>query len=61
MAEFFIDIEPNGDVTVDGGDHTGPECEKLTEAIEQALGVVTAKKFKQEYHRPKPVLRKVGA
>lgn len=61
MPEFFIDIEPNGDVTIDGGDHVGPDCETLTKDLEEALGQVTERKKKAEYNRPRQVQRKVNA
>ena len=55
--EIIIDIAANGDVTVDGGDSLGPECERLTAGIEAALGVVEKKVRKPSYNRPTPVLR----
>lgn len=59
--EIIIDIAPNGDVRIEGKNFTGPECETVTAAIEAALGTVTSKKHKAEYHRQPQVKRKADA
>lgn len=56
--EIIIDIEPNGDVHIEGKNFTGPECEKVTAAIEEALGSVTSKRHKPEFHRQPEVRKK---
>lgn len=59
---FDIDISADGnDIVVEGVGLVGPECEKLTAAIQDELGRVTKTVKKPEYHRTKPVLRKAGA
>lgn len=58
--EFVIDIDQQGNVTIDGKNFEGGECQKLSKEIEQALGVVTAVKLKPEFHRAVPVGRKAG-
>lgn len=59
--EIIIDIAENGDVRIEGKNFTGPECEKVTAAIEEALGTVTSKRHKPEFHRQPEVKRKAGA
>jgi hypothetical protein len=46
MQEIIIDISPTGDIKLEGNNIEGPDCKKLTEGIEEALGVVTASKKK---------------
>lgn len=52
--EIIIDIDANGDVTVEGRGIEGPECMKLTKEIEAALGTVTQVTKKPEFHRTVP-------
>lgn len=55
MQEIIIDISPTGDVNVEGKNIDGPDCKKLTEGIETALGTVTHTVKKPEYHRTRNV------
>jgi hypothetical protein len=55
MQEIIIDISPTGDIKLEGNNIEGPDCKKLTEGIEEALGVVTASKKTPEYHRSRSV------
>ncbi len=62
MAETIsILIDEQGNVQVEGHGFVGHDCTKLTSAIEEAIGDVTSKKLKPEFHRQKTMLRKVGA
>lgn len=59
--EIIIDIAPNGDVRIEANNVVGPECESLTADIEEALGVVTARKHKPEFHRKQAERRREKA
>lgn len=59
--EVTIDVSSTGDITVGVTGVSGPDCQQLTKAIEDALGTVTAVKKTAAYHASKPVLRKAGA
>lgn len=49
--EIIIDIDQNGNATIEGKGFSGGECTKLTAAIEEALGDVTKRDFKPEYRQ----------
>ena len=61
MEEILIEIGANGEVTVEGNGIVGPDCVKLTEALEDALGDVTKRTKKAEYSQARQALRKAGA
>ena len=61
MEEIEIIVDKNGDVKVEGKGIVGPDCESLTKEIEQALGDVSSRQKKAEYHRVPAVKRKAGA
>ena len=61
MEEILIDIDAQGNVRFEGKGFVGPECEKLTKELEEAVGVVTKRALKPEYQRARVVTRKVGA
>jgi hypothetical protein len=44
-----IIIQPNGELQIDAVGFKGPDCEKATQFLEQALGVVAQKRKKPEY------------
>ena len=55
-------IGPTGEITIDAIGFKGADCEKATQFLEKALGVVGKKVKKPEYHqtnRPK-AQQKVG-
>ena len=55
-------IGPTGEITIDAIGFKGADCEKATQFLEEALGVVGNKVKKPEYHqtnRPK-AQQKVG-
>lgn len=45
-----IIVSPNGDISIESTGFKGKGCEKATLAIEAALGTVTNRKKKPEYH-----------
>ena len=49
-------IHPSGALQIDAIGFSGPDCEKATAFLEQALGAVADKQRKPEFHRQ--VLRK---
>lgn len=46
-----IIIEPTGEIQIDAVGFKGPDCEKATKFLEEALGVVGQKTKKPEYHQ----------
>jgi hypothetical protein len=46
-----IIIEPNGELQIDAIGFKGPDCEKATKFLEEALGTVAQKTKKPEYHQ----------
>ena len=46
-----IIVSPIGDISIDAVGFKGPDCEKATQFLEEALGVVGQKTKKPEYHQ----------
>ena len=46
-----IIIAPGGEIQIDAIGFKGPDCEKATQFLEAALGVVGQKRKKPEYHQ----------
>ena len=46
-----IIIGTTGDIQIDAVGFKGPDCEKATQFLEEALGVVGQKTKKPEYHQ----------
>ncbi len=46
-----IIITPTGEIEIDAVGFKGPDCEKATKFLEEALGVVGQKIKKPEYHQ----------
>jgi hypothetical protein len=46
-----IIVSPIGDISIDAVGFKGPDCEKATQFLEEALGVVGKKVKKPEYHQ----------
>jgi len=44
-------IGPSGELQIDAVGFKGPDCEKATKFLEEALGVVGQKRKKPEYHQ----------
>ena len=57
-----IIIQPSGEIQIDAVGFKGPDCEKATQFLEEALGVVGEKRKKPEYHQhsKKSNLQKLG-
>lgn len=43
-------ISPSGDISINALGFKGADCEKATKALEEALGVVSNRVKKPEYH-----------
>ena len=46
-----IVISPAGEIQIDAVGFKGPDCEKATQFLEEALGMVGKKVKKPEYHQ----------
>jgi hypothetical protein len=46
-----IIVSPIGDISIDAVGFKGPDCDKATKFLEEALGVVGKKIKKPEYHQ----------
>ena len=46
-----IPLDPEKPTTIDVEGHSGPGCQKLTEAIQAALGTTTDTILKAEFHQ----------
>jgi Protein of unknown function (DUF2997) len=46
-----IIIAPSGEIQIDAVGFKGPDCEKATQFLEEALGVVGQETKKPEYHQ----------
>jgi hypothetical protein len=46
-----IMVSPIGEISIDAVGFKGPDCEKATRFLEEALGVVGQKIKKPEYHQ----------
>ncbi len=44
-------VSPIGEITIDAVGFKGPDCERATKFLEEALGVVGQKVKKPEYHQ----------
>ncbi len=61
MEEILIDVSPTGDVKIEGKGIAGSDCTALTKELEEALGTVTKRELKPEFHRQRSISKKVGA
>ena len=43
-------VSPNGEIQIDAVGFKGADCEKATRFLEEALGVVSSRAKKPEYH-----------
>jgi hypothetical protein len=51
MKVVEIIINPSGQLTINAAGFAGSDCEKATAFLEQALGQLTAKQRKPEWHQ----------
>lgn len=49
QKKIVIDIDSDGNCSIEGEGFVGPECGHFMEEIEEALGTVTTQKNKPEY------------
>jgi len=49
MKQIIIEIDNDGNCSLEGQGFVGPECEKSIGEIEKALGATTTSKKKQEH------------
>jgi hypothetical protein len=63
MRTIEIIVSPIGDISIDAIGFKGADCEKATEFLETALGVVNQKQKKPEFHQQntKTNQQKVGS
>jgi hypothetical protein len=59
MKSIEVIVEPGGGLRIEALGFSGPDCEKATEYLEKALGQVTGKRRKPEYHARRQVTRQV--
>lgn len=50
MKSIELTISPTGEVNIEATGFKGSSCEKCTRALEAALGTVSSRKKKPEYH-----------
>ena len=55
-----IIIGPSGEIKIDAIGFKGPDCEKATKFLEEALGVVGQKTKKPEFNQRIQTYQKVG-
>jgi hypothetical protein len=51
MKSIEIIVSPTGEISIDALGFKGPDCEKATKFLEEALGVAKKKVKKPEFHR----------
>jgi hypothetical protein len=51
MKTIEIVVAPSGEIQIDAVGFKGPDCEKATQFLEQALGVVGKNVKKPEYYQ----------
>lgn len=51
QKQVIINIDPDGNCSIEGEGFVGPECGQFLSEIEEALGIVVSRKEKPEYHQ----------
>lgn len=51
MKHISIDIAVDGEILIDAVGFSGPDCEKATRFLEEALGTPQSRQRKPEYRR----------
>ena len=54
-TELIVSFDDNGDPTIEVVNGDGKTCKDLTASIEKALGTVSDRKFKPEFHRQQAI------
>jgi hypothetical protein len=49
--EIVVDIDEDGNLSIEGQNFSGPECEKYIKEISESLGEVTHLEHKREYRQ----------
>lgn len=49
QKQIVIDIDPEGNCSIEGEGFVGPECSHFMEEIEETLGVRVSQRNKEEY------------
>jgi hypothetical protein len=60
MKTIEVIVKPDGSLKIDALGFQGADCEKATRFLEQALGKVSGKQKKPEYHRRATTRQQVG-
>jgi hypothetical protein len=60
MKAIEVIIKPGGGITIDAVGFQGADCEKATEFLEKALGVVSGKQKKPAYHQRALTRQQIG-
>jgi hypothetical protein len=51
MKTVIVEVAPTGEITIDAVGFSGASCEQATKFLEEALGTVSNKAKKPEYHQ----------
>lgn len=51
QKQIVIDIDQNGNCSINGEEFVGTECAHFINEIEESLGKLISQKDKQEYHQ----------
>ena len=60
MKTIEVIVKTDGSLKIDALGFTGPDCEKATRFLEEALGQVAGKQKKPEFHRQVKRQQQVG-
>ena len=60
MKTIEVIVKTDGSLKIDALGFTGPDCEKATRFLEEALGKVAGKQKKPEFHRQVKRQQQVG-
>lgn len=53
-----IIVSPEGELSIEGVGFKGADCEKATRFLEEALGVISNRRHKPEYHQQQRNVRR---
>ena len=59
--DIFFTIDENGEVKIEVKGAPGEDCKKLTQEVEEALGVVTARTMTSEYYQQEEQKVEIGS
>ena len=60
MKTIEVIVQPDGTLKIDAVGFSGPDCEKATAFLEEALGTVAEKQKKREFHQQAKRQQQVG-